>query len=404
MPADAILETPSRTELEPRLARLRAGLEAAGLDAALLVESADLYHLAGTVQNAQLVVPVAGDPLLLVRRDLERARAESALDDVEPLTSLRALEPALVRLGLGPGSAIGLELDVLPAATYLRYAALLPDRRLGDAMPAVWAARAAKSPWELDRVRAACAQSAAALEALPALVRVGRAEADVLSDLASVMRAHGHEGTIRFRGLNGEFWFGQVLAGPLAAVPGPRDTPLSGTGLSPAQGSGPSRRPLAAGDAVVVDVSGLAGGYVSDQTRTVFLGEPDPRLVSAHETCRAILRACEELLVPGTAASAVYDRGLEVAAEAGLEDHYMGFGSARVRFVGHAIGLELNEPPALARGVEAPLVEGAVVAVEPKLVFPGLGAVGIENSYVVRAGGPERLTPADGDLAVLVEA
>jgi Xaa-Pro aminopeptidase len=151
-------------------------------------------------------------------------------------------------------------------------------------------------------------------------------------------------------------------------------------------------------------VSGLAGGYVSDQTRTVFVGDPDPRLASAHETCRAILRACEALLVPGTQASAVYERGLEVAAEAGLEDHYMGFGPARVRFVGHAIGLELNEPPALARGVEATLVDGAVVAVEPKLVFPGLGAVGIENSYVVRAGGPERLTLADDDLPVLVEA
>jgi Xaa-Pro dipeptidase len=403
VPADATSGTPSLAELEPRLARLRAGLEAAGLDAALLVEHADVYHLAGTTQDVQLVVPVAGEPRLLVRRDLERARAESALRAIEPLTSMRGLAPVLAGMGLGPGSAIGLELDVLPAAAYLRYAALLPDRRLGDAMPAVWAARAPKSAWELERVRAACAQGTAALEALPRLARVGRSEADVLSDLASLMRAHGHEGSIRFRGLNSLFWFGQVLGGPSAAVPGARDTPLSGPGLSVAQGSGPSRRPLAAGDAVVVDVSGLAGGYVSDQTRTVFLGDPDARLVSAHETCRAILRACEELLVPGTLASAVYDRGLEVAGEAGLADHYMGFGPTRARFVGHAIGLELNEPPALARSVGVPLVEGSVMAVEPKLVFPGLGAVGIENSYVVRSGGPERLTVADDDLPVLVE-
>jgi Xaa-Pro aminopeptidase len=73
-----------------------------------------------------------------------------------------------------------------------------------------------------------------------------------------------------------------------------------------------------------------------------------------------------------------------------------------MRFVGHAIGLELNEAPALARGVAMPLVEGAVIAVEPKLVFPGLGAVGVENSYVVRAGGPERLTLA-GDDPIRVE-
>jgi Xaa-Pro dipeptidase len=399
--ADDLSQTPSRAELEPRLARLRDGLEEAGLDAALLVVAADVYHLSGTAQNAHLVVPVDGEPLLLVRRDLARARAESALEAIEPLASLRGLEPALASLGLGTGSAIGLELDVLPAATYLRYAALLPGRRLADAMPAVWAARAPKSPWELERVRAACEQGTAAMHAIPEIVRVGKAEVDVLSELSSVMRARGHEGTVRFRGINSEFFFGQVLAGPSAAVPGPTDTPLAGPGLSPSQGRGPSRRPLAAGDAIVIDVTGLAGGYVSDQTRTVFLGEPDPRLVSAYDTCRAILHACEELLVPGTPASALYERGLEVATEAGLEASYMGFGPDRVRFVGHAIGLELNEAPALARGVQTPLVDGAVIAVEPKLLFPGLGAVGIENSYVVRAGGPEQLTlPGDDPIRV----
>ena len=129
-------------------------------------------------------MPVDGEPLLLVRRDLERARTESALAAIEPLASLRGLEPALAAIGLGPGSAIGLELDVLPAASYLRYAAMLPGRRLGDAMPAVWAARAPKSAWELERVRAACAQGTAAMQALPELVQVGKAEVDLLSDLA----------------------------------------------------------------------------------------------------------------------------------------------------------------------------------------------------------------------------
>lgn len=397
MTADAVSQTPSRAELRPRLERLRDGLVQLGLDAALLVSSASVYHLSGTAQNAQLIVPVQGEPLLLVRRDLERARAESALDAIEPLASLRGLEPALAGLGLVAGSSIGLELDALPAASYLRYVSLLPGLRFADAMPAVWAARAPKSPWELERVRLACAQGTAAMHALPGLARAGVNEADLLTELAHVMRAHGHEGTVRFRGLNSEFFFGQVLAGSSAALPGPSDTPLGGPGLSPAQGRGASRRPFVAGDAIVVDVTGVAGGYVSDQTRTVFLGDPDPRLVGAYEACRAILAACEELLVPGTPASALYERGLEVAAEAGLDAHYMGFGPDRVRFVGHAIGLELNEWPALARGVDAPLVEGAVIAVEPKLLFPGLGAVGLENSYVVRTGGPERLTLAEDE-------
>jgi hypothetical protein len=188
------------------------------------------------------------------------------------------------------------------------------------------------------------------------------------------MRMHGHEGTIRFRGINSEFLYGQVLAGESGAVPGPTETPLHGEGLSTAQGRGPSRRPLRRGDAVVIDLSGLAEGYVSDQTRTFFIGPADPGLLAAYETCRSMLAECVALLRPRTPGGALYERALEIAAEAGYAEHFMGAGDGRVRFVGHCIGLELNEPPYLARGYSLPLEAGNVVAIEPKLAFTGLGA------------------------------
>ena len=269
---------------------------------------------------------------------------------------------------------------MLPAASYLRYCELLPGAEVADCMPALWSARSRKSEWELARIRAACEQSKAAMEHAPQLLVPGRPECDVLSELAHHMRLHGHEGTIRFRGINAEFFFGQVLAGESGAVPGPTETPLHGPGLSTAQGRGPSRRPLREGDSVVIDVSGLAEGYVSDQTRTFFVGRADPVLLAAYETCRRILAECVALLKPGTPGSALYERGLEVAAEAGQAEHFMGAGDGRVKFVGHCIGLELNEPPYLARGFAQPLELGNVVAIEPKLAFEGLGAVGVENT------------------------
>ena len=97
-------------------------------------------------------------------------------------------------------------------------------------------------------------------------------------------------------------------------------------------------------------------------------------------------------MVPGIPAEQLYLRGLELATAAGFGEHWMGHGSSRVKFVGHGIGLEINEQPFLAQGFAEPLMAGNVIAVEPKLVFPGVGAVGIENSYVVREGGPEGLT------------
>jgi Xaa-Pro aminopeptidase len=150
----------------------------------------------------------------------------------------------------------------------------------------------------------------------------------------------------------------------------------------------------------VIDISGLSEGYVSDQTRTFFVRRADPVLLDAYATCRRILHECTALLRPGTPGSAFYERGLEIASQAGHAERFMGAGDGRVKFIGHCIGLELNEPPYLARGYEAPLEEGNVVAIEPKLAFTGLGAVGIENSYLVEADGPLQLTGASEDPVI----
>ncbi len=392
---------PPAEEIARRIAAFQAGLQRDGLDAALIVQAADLVYLSGTAQNAHLIVPAEGEPLLLVRRDLERARAESALRQVEPFTSLRALPAAFAQSGLPERLRLGFELDVLPASSYLRYCGLLPGAEPADCMPALWSARSRKSAWELERIRLACEQTKAAMEYAPQLLVPGRLEVDVLSELGHHMRLNGHEGTIRFRGLNSEFLYGQVLAGESGPVPGPTETPLHGPGLSTAQGRGPSRRPLRTGDAVVIDISGLAEGYVSDQTRTFFIGHADPALLAAYETCRRILAECVALLVPGTPGSALYERALEVAGEAGYAERFMGAGEGRVRFVGHCIGLELNEPPYLAHGYALPLETGNVVAIEPKLAFTGLGAVGVENTYFLGDEGPVQLTGASEEALIV---
>jgi Xaa-Pro aminopeptidase len=89
------------------------------------------------------------------------------------------------------------------------------------------------------------------------------------------------------------------------------------------------------------------------------------------------------------------------AAEWGMGDHFMGHGHDRVRFVGHGVGLELDELPILAARQTLPLEEGMVIALEPKATFPGRGVVGIENTHVVTGAGLERLT-ALGDEIVYV--
>ena len=151
---------------------------------------------------------------------------------------------------------------------------------------------------------------------------------------------------------------------------------------------------------MLIDVSGLSEGYVSDQTRTFFVHRADPVLLDAYATCRRILAECVALLQPGMPGSALFERALEVATDAGHAERFMGAGDGRVKFVGHCIGLELNEPPYLARGYSQPLELGNVVAIEPKLAFTGLGAVGVENSYLIGADGPVQLTGATEEPVV----
>ena len=387
-----------RDEIDRRLKALRVALAGDGLDAALIVQHTDLAYFSGTNQQAHLVVPAAGDPVLLVRRVLERARAESPLERIEPLRSLGGLSAALASAGIENGATIGLELDVLPARLFLGYQRRLSDHQLGDCSPAVRRVRARKSDWELARMRAAAEQVRQGAEAVPGLLRAGTLESQVQLEVERVLRLAGHQGQLRFRGFNQEMHYGQVLAGPSGAVPGYSDSPLCGPGPNPVLGKGADGHVLAPGDPVIADLVGGHDGWLADQTRTFGVGRVDADLRAAHDCAVSILRAVEAEIRPGTAASSLYDLAEAIALDAGLDDHFMGAGAQRVRFLGHGVGMEIDELPVLAPGFDEPLEPGNVIAVEPKFVFPGRGAVGIENMYAVTADGFETMTTAPEEL------
>jgi len=387
-------------ELERRIGAFQAQLRRDGVDAALVVQNADLYYLAGTVQQSHLLVPADGEPVLFVRKTLERAREESALPVVEPLPSLRQLgELVAERLG-GPAAAVGLELDVLPVAQFRRYEELLPQARFVDVGAALVTQRAVKSPWEIDRIEAAALVAAAVFERIPDILHEGLTEAAFAGMVEAQARALGHQGIIRMRAFNGEMFYGQLLTGASGAVPSYLDTPLAGTGLSPAVAQGVSFKPIGRGEPVVFDFVPVVDGYTADFTRVFTLGPLPGELVRAYDVARRAQAAAAACARPGVTCRTVYETAVAVAHEAGLGAHFMGHGPAQVRFIGHGVGLELDELPVLSPN-DRPLEEGMVFALEPKLVFPGLGAIGIENTWRVTADGIERLTRAAEEIVVL---
>jgi Xaa-Pro aminopeptidase len=381
-------------EIEGRLAAFRARLAEEGLAGAVVVDQTDLYYLSGTAQSAHLVVPAQGEPVLLVRRDLERARAESPLERVDPLDSLRDLPGALRAAGV-TGGRVGFELDVLPASLYLGYARRLEGLELADCSAILRRLRAVKSPWELERMRAAAAQIEPIGEWVAEVAHDGITEVELAAEVDRRLRVAGHQGVVRFRGFNQEMTLSSILSGPSAAAAGASDTPIVGPGTSPIVPRGASRRPIRRGEPIVVDLVGASEGYLADQTRTYSLGPLDERFAEPLARARAILAAAADEARPGVPPSSLYALAVERSGD--LAGRFMG----GVRFLGHGIGLEIDELPVLAPGFDEPLAEGNVVAIEPKFVFPGEGAVGIENSYVMTASGAEPLTTAPEDLVEL---
>ena len=135
-------------ECARRLALLRQGLADQGLEGAVLLQAVDVLWLAGTRQNAGLWVPVDSDPVLLVRKSLERARAESPLAHVVRFPPTRELA-----VRSGRTAACGITQDVVPVAVQGLWTKALPGVAWTDVSGLVRDLRSAKSPWEVERMR-----------------------------------------------------------------------------------------------------------------------------------------------------------------------------------------------------------------------------------------------------------
>ena len=384
-------------EVAGRLAGLQAGLSARGLDGTVIVQNADLYYFSGTVQSSFLYVPATGEATLFVRKLVERARLETPLPGIVELASPHEL-PGLVRRRYGAlPRRLGLELDVLPVAEYRRLGKLFPETAFDDIGRDIVRQRAVKSAWEVERIRDAAAVAVAVCELIPGILREGLTEAEFAGLVEAEARRLGHEGIIRMRGFNQEMFYGQLLTGVSGTAASYLDTPLAGTGLSPAVAQGVSFKPIRRGDHVVFDFVSVRNGYIADFTRIFALGEVPGELRRAYAAALRIQAAVVAAALPGVACRALYDLALALAAEEGLAASFMGHGAGQVRFIGHGVGLELDELPVLTAS-DRVLIPGMVFALEPKFVLPGLGAIGVENTWLVTATGLTAITQAADDI------
>ena len=376
-----------KIESQERVFRLQIMLQNKGVHAALFIMPIDVYYFAGTRQNAILWIPAEGEPLLLVRKSLLRAREES------PIADIRTFPPSkeFASLFSDDQLSIGMTFDAVPVQQHTFYSRALPGRMFVDISMMVRELRSVKSPFEYDQLCYSAGKLASVFAEVPNFLKAGMRELDLSAEMEYRLRKAGHEGYVRMRAFNQELFFGlAVSSGGLQG--GFFDGPVTGKGLSSASPHGASCDVIGVNQPILLDYAGVFNGYISDMTRIFVIGTLDAELQRAFDVAIEIQDMVCQGMKPGVICEELFFAAAAMAERAGLGSFFMGMPGEQAKFVGHGVGLELDELPVLAKGFTLPLQAGQVIAVEPKFVIPGKGVIGIENTFVVTDDGGLRLS------------
>ena len=382
---------PDKQEITGRIEKLHklALARLADWDALLLFGKINQYYLTGTMQDGVFALRRDGAYAYFVRRSMERAQEESLISELRPMASYRDLADFL-----GNGEpAVALEADLVTHTVLERLRRTLNLRKIIPADGVLARLRAVKSAYELGWIREAGALHAHIFESIvPGLLREGISEADLMAELLCAMVKLGHQGIARFAMFQSEIFGGQIGFGENSLAPCCFDGPGGMRGMSPAVPSlGNRTRTLQKGDLVFLDFAYGCNGYHTDRTQLYLYGaQPSDELQAAHAECLQTQKEVASRLKPGVIPSEIYS-----AVTAG------GFRNRNVKFLGHGVGLHVDEYPVIALGFEEPLEENMTLAVEPKKGVPGVGLAGVEDTYLVTPQGGRCLTGGEREIMVI---
>ena len=392
---------PDADELQSRRERLFRELDqtAPDWDTALITSPTNLYYFTGTKQDSILVMKRDGSAVLFVRRSFERAKEESAFPDIRPMHSYAQ---AAARFGSSLGVTV-LEKERVSLQMLDRMNNHFQFGRIRAVEPALDEVRAVKSPFELEIMRA-CGKIHGKLlkEVVPELLTEGISECEFYSSLMERAVAMGHQGETHF---NSAFSFVECCQygfGENTLLPTSFDSPCGMRGMYPAiPGGGSRERRLKPGDLVVVDFGCGLGGYQTDMTQVYcYHGTPSDEALAAHERCREICLKAAAMLKPGAIPRQIYEASVPTE-DSRFMKNFMGMGEHGVQFLGHSIGMDIDERPAIARAFTKPLKANMTFALEPKKGIPGQGFVGVEDTFLVTEAGSECLTGGPSDIIIV---
>lgn len=383
--------------MERRITQLQHQLQDRDIDVAVLNHPPDVYYFAGTGTQATLVVPADEDPVLLVRINLSRAKRDATVQTVRQSSGRDSVVEALD--SFDECSTVGMATDVVPASLVdgLR-SALGDDTDIVNVSSAIHDVRQTKGLTEIEAIEEAARISKRCLEAVPEIAEPGLTEGELQAELEKIKRQHSAEPEMVNRGWNMWNNFGIVASGPNTAEISGFWVTITGEGMHAGRPFGASDRELQKRDVLVVDHGTLVEGYHSDEARTYVVGDDRSEVESDVEILFECLDEAVDAVEPGVPVSEPYERALEIATSYGKEEEFMALGQYGVSYLGHGVGLEIDELPLVAAHSDQVFEPGMTIALEPKFVYPGEWGATVEDTVLVTEDGARRLTGTRREL------
>ena len=382
-------------ELELKWRRIQQAMRQEEADGCLLTMNMNLYYVSGQVFNGYFYLPAEGRPYWFVKR--------LTVPETNQVHVIRKPEqmPELFRdLNLAMPRKLLLEEDELSYNECIRLQHVFRAEATGNASALIRHIRMIKTPWEIEQMRISAKRHEAVYREIPACYRPGMRDVDLQIEIEKRMRMHGSLGYLRAFGSNMDIFMGSLLAGENAGEPSPFDFALGGKGIHASGPLGANGTLLREGTTVMADMSGNYTAYQTDMTRVFSIGKLPDRAYRVHRVALEIQARMERTAKPGVSCAELYRDALAMAGQEGLKDCFMGT-HLQAKFVGHGVGLEINELPVLTTRSKDILQPGMTFAFEPKFVLAGIGAVGIENTFLVTDSGVEKMTLLDENIIEL---
>lgn len=382
-------------DLELRRHRLQKVMQAMKIEACVLTTGVNVFYMTGCIYNGYFYLPADGNPIHFVKRP-----EGISFDNTIYIRKPEQIGEELQSRGIILPKTVLVESDVLPFNECKRLMGALGIEEAANASYLLRRLRSEKTDFEIEQVRACARKHEAVYKLIPSVFRRGMTDIELQIEIERLMRLQGSLGIFRSYGENMDIYMGSLLAGDNAEAASPFDYALGGAGTSPILPLGACGAKIEEGQTIMVDMAGNYSPWMTDMTRVFSVGKTLDIAYRAHQVSIEIHNLAMDITKPSTSCAELYNLAMQLVQKNKLEPYFMGT-KQQAKFVGHGVGLEINELPVLTPRSKEIFVPNTVFALEPKFVIPEVGAVGIENTYLITDTGIEKLTILEEEIIEL---